>query len=244
MCPGESGSKRRVFRWSQEARQLVINYQRQPAKLVRFNSSPRKELIAKLMEISGYPREACRRFLLRQGLMEKRNYREWTTREQQKLVALIEDLPVQEAARILCRPPGSVRSMLHRLGLGSRQSREWFTVSLLARALHIGREEVRRWVERGWLKSRVVHTQSVNIQIVEADEFCAFIKNHGREAVSGRVSYEGLEFVRDYVFPRPHADLFSLRGTYKKQAKRAPPTTAEATVNRDIIKRNPGDRNA
>jgi hypothetical protein len=34
---------------------------------------------------------------------------------------------------------------------------------------------------------------------------------------SSRTSgYEGLAFVRDYVFPRSHADLLSVRGPYKK----------------------------
>jgi hypothetical protein len=32
---------------------------------------------------------------------------------------------------------------------------------------------------------------------------------------------EGLAFVRDYVFPRPHADLLSVRGSYEKGKKPA-----------------------
>lgn len=63
----------------------------------------------------------------------------------------MDDVPVEEAARVLRRPPASVRSMLRRLGLGVRQSREWFAVSLLAQALHISRDEVRKWIDRGWL---------------------------------------------------------------------------------------------
>jgi hypothetical protein len=147
---------------------------------------------------------------------EKRSYREWTTREQQRLIELMNDVPVAEAARVLRRPPASVRSMLHRLGLGVRQSREWFTVSLLAQALHIGRDEVRKWVDRGWLQCRFVQAQSVKVQIIDADDFCAFVKNYGREVIGNRLSYEGLAFVRDYVFPRSHADLLSVRGPYNK----------------------------
>ena len=139
--------------------------------------------------------------------------------EQQRLIELIEDVPIEEAARILHRPSASVRSMLHRLGLGVRQSREWFTVSLLAQALHIGRDEVRKWVDRGWLQCRVVQAQSVKVQIIDADDFCFFVKKHGREVVGNRLSYEGLVFVRDYVFPRPHTDLLSVRGPYNKEPK-------------------------
>jgi hypothetical protein len=168
------------------------------------------------VRISGNPREACLRFLRRHGVAEKRSYREWTTREQQRLIELMNDVPVEEAARVLRRPPASVRSMLHRLGLGVRQSREWFTISLLAQALHIGRDEVRKWVDRGWLQCRFVQAQSVKVQIIDADDFCAFVKNYGREVIGNRLSYEGLVFVRDYVFPRSHADLLSVRGPYNK----------------------------
>ena len=63
---------------------------------------------------------------------------------------------------------------------------------------------------------RVVQAQSVRVQIIHADDFCAFVKNYGREVIGNRLSYEGLAFVRDYVFPRSHADLLSLRGPYNK----------------------------
>jgi hypothetical protein len=36
--------------------------------------------------------------------------------------------------------------------------------------------------------------------------------------VGRRLSYEGLAFVRDHVFPRPHADPLSVRGPYNKKS--------------------------
>jgi hypothetical protein len=182
-------------------------------------NSGREQILSKLVQISGNPRDACLRFLRRLGVAEKRSYREWTTREQQRLIELMDDVPVEEAARILRRPPASVRSMLHRLGFGVRQRREWFTVSLLAQALHISRDEVRKWIDRGWLQCRVVQAQSVKVQIIDAEDFCSFVKNYGRVVIGNRLSYEGLAFVRDYVFPRSHADLLSVRGRYNKAAK-------------------------
>jgi hypothetical protein len=216
---GTGCSKRRTFHWSYEARKLVTDHRRQAEKTEVYRRVERKQLLSRLVQISGNPRDACLRFLRRLGVAEKRSYREWTISEQQRLIELIEDVPIEEAARILHRPPASVRSMLHRLGLGVRQSREWFTVSLLAQTLHIGRDEVRKWVDRGWLQCRVVQAQSVKVQIIDADDFCFFVKKHGREVVGNRLSYEGLVFVRDYVFPRPHTDLLSVRGPYNKEPK-------------------------
>jgi hypothetical protein len=46
---------------------------------------------------------------------------------------------------------------------------------------------------------------------------CQFAKEHGRAAVGRRLTYDALWFVQNYVFPPSHADLLSVRGTYKKQ---------------------------
>jgi len=211
--------KRRTFHWPDEARKLVADQSRRIEKIGNHRGSDKEQILSKLLQISGNPRDACLRFLRRLGVAEKRSYREWTTREQQRLVELMDEVPVEEAARLLRRPPASVRSMLHRLGLGVRQSREWFTISLLAQVLHISRDEVRKWVDRGWLQCRVIQAQSVTLQIIGADDFCAFVKDYGRQVIGNRLSYEGLAFVRDYVFPRSHSDLLSVRGPYKKAPK-------------------------
>lgn len=177
--------------------------------------------------MSGNPRGACLRFMRRLGHAPQRSYREWTTGEQRRLIELIEEVPIREAAKILRRSPPSIRSMLHRLGLGARQSKEWFTVSLLAQALHVSRSEVQRWIDRGWLECRVVQVQSVARKIIDAEDFCLFAKNHGRTVIGNRLSSEGLAFVRDYVFPRKHADLLSVRGPYEKEKKEKKPARGD-----------------
>jgi len=213
--------------------ELVAKYQkRAPA---RISSAERAQLVAKLAQMSGNPRDACLRFLRRLGVVEKRSYREWTKPEQQRLVELIDSVPVEEAARILRRPPASVRSMLHRLGLGVRQSREWFSLSLLAQALHISRDEVERWITRGWLQSRAVQTSGLKVRIIDPDDFCDFVKQHGRDVVGRRLTYEGLSFVRNYVLPPKHAEMFSVRGPYKKRTRAASETNGvESPLGADL----------
>ncbi|HKU24094.1 MAG TPA: hypothetical protein VJQ54_01415 [Candidatus Sulfotelmatobacter sp.] len=216
---GNGCGARRTYHWSDEAKRLVADQRQRIEQAGNHRGSHREQILSKLAQISGNPRDACLRFLRRHGVAEKRSYREWTTREQQRLVELIDDVPVEEAARVLRRPPASVRSMLHRLGLGVRQSREWFTVSLLAEALHISRAEVRKWIDRSWLQCRIVQARSVRVQIIDVEDFCSFVKVYGRQVIGNRLSYEGLAFVRDYVFPRSHADLLSVRGPYNKAPK-------------------------
>jgi hypothetical protein len=149
-CMRETDSfrKRRTFCWSKEARGLVRDYKARGGSSLGHNEPDWRILITTLTEIS---------------IARKRSYREWTKREQQRLLDLISSLPVEEAARILNRPPGSVRSMLHRLGIGGRTGREWFTKYSLSRALHTRPDEIQKWIERGRssprlaLKRRYIH---------------------------------------------------------------------------------------
>src|SRR5229473_4883078 len=227
MGEDEGVRKRRMFQWPKQARDLAKEY-KQRVIGQNLGQADRGVLVARLVEISGNPREACLRFLCPSGIAQRRSYREWTKPEQQRLLDLITTMPVDEAAKILRRPPGSVRSMLHRLGIGGRTGREWFTKFSLSRALHTRPDEVQKWIDLGWLKSRTLTTAGVKAQIIYADDFCEFVKQHGRDVVGRRLTYEALWFVQTYVFPPSHAELLSVRGTYSKRS--APDETDASTV--------------
>jgi hypothetical protein len=111
--------------------------------------------------------------------------------------------------------------MLHRLGVGGKTGREWFTKFSLSRALHTRPDEIQKWIDRGWLKSRSLTTAGTKANVIDPDDFCQFVRQHGHAVVSRRLTYEALWFVQHYVFPPSHADLLSVRGTYKKQAESA-----------------------
>jgi hypothetical protein len=210
--------KRRVFHWPNEARELAKNYRDCVNRDRSQNGTARRALVLKLVEVSGNPSDACSRFLRQLGVSGTRRYRAWTKPEQQRLLNLIASLPVQEAARVIGRATSSVRSMLHRLGVGAKRGREWFTKYTLAEALHIRHEEVQKWIDHGWLKSRSFPTSGLKMPVIDPDDFCKFFKEHGKEVVGRRLSYAGLWFVCNYVFPPKHADLLSVRESYKKPA--------------------------
>lgn len=234
--------KRRVFQWSKQARDLVREYKQRIIAGQHLGQAGRRILVARLVEISGNPREACLRFLRHSGIEQKRSYREWTKPEQRRLLDLITTVPVDEAAKILRRPAGSVRSMLHRLGIGGRTGREWFTKYSLSRALHTRPEEIQKWIDCGWLKSRALPSTGIQAKIIYADDFCQFVKEHGLAAVSRRLTYDALWFVQNYVFPPSHAELLSVRGTYKKHDGRDEMgETKESASDYDVDSKNEQD---
>jgi hypothetical protein len=178
-----------------------------------------KALVAKVAELSGNPRDACWRFVRQFGIREKQSYREWTIKEQQKLLDLIVSYPLHEVTVLLRRSPASIRSMLRRLGANGRMGQDWFTKYTLAEALHIRAEEVRKWIERGWLKCRIVQTGRLKKEIIDAADFCVFCKYHRAEIVGRRLNSDRLNFVQTFVFPPSHMELLPVREAKKEQAE-------------------------
>jgi hypothetical protein len=220
-----SSRRRRVFRWPSEATELVHKYEQQSRQGQQTEEADRRKLITRLAEVSGNPRDACIRFLQELGVYRKRGYSEWTKPEQQRLLDLITTMPVEDVAKVLRRPASSVRSMLHRLGMGGRGGREWFTKYSLSRALHTRPEEIQKWIDRGWLKARALPLAGAKANIIDPDDFCQFVKEYGHAAVSRRLTYEALWFVQNYVFPPSHAELLSVRRPYKKSDENLQPTS-------------------
>jgi len=173
----ECATTRRAFRWPGEAREIIRAYLSEIDER-RSIQSDLKALITRLVQVSGNPRDACWRFARQGGIASKQAYRPWTRKEQQKLLDLIAIHPVHEVTLLLRRSSASVRSMLQRLGATAKMGQDWFTKYTLAEALHVRADDVQKWIDRGWLTCRTAQTGRLTRQIIEADDFCAFCKEH------------------------------------------------------------------
>jgi hypothetical protein len=107
--------------------------------------------------------------------------------------------------------------MLHRLGANARMGKDWFTKHALAEALHVRADEVQKWIDRGWLKCRIVPDNGLRRELIEAEDFCEFCKQHDREIVGNRLNTDRLNFVQTFVFPSSHADLLPVRNAKKER---------------------------
>jgi hypothetical protein len=210
----------RNFLWPAAVRDMVAAYRKSEQSKIRggCRRTELKELITRMASVSGNPRSACWRFVRQSGLKSVRPYRQWTKPEQQRLLDLIAAHSLVEVCVLLRRRPASVRSMLHRLGASARMGQDWFTKHALAEALHVRAEEVQRWIDRGWLKCRLVGTDGLRRALIEAEDFCEFCKEHRGEIVGNRLNADRLNFVQTFVFPPSHADLLPVRSAKKEQA--------------------------
>src|ERR1700722_9895149 len=206
--------KRRTFRWPKETRDLIRAYE-QRSQLQEHSESDRRLLVTRLAEISGNPRDACLRFLREFGVKQKRLYREWTKPEQQRLMDLITTMPVEEAAKNLRRSAGSVRSMLHRLGIGGQTGREWFTNFSLSRALQTRPHQIQKWIDQGCSSPVLSPLRGRKPRLFMAMISASSLRSMvGLPSAALPMTHSGSS--RTMCFPS-HADLLSVRGTYKKQ---------------------------
>jgi hypothetical protein len=204
------GETRRGFRWSKAARDLV-------RANINATGKELSTLLAKLVEESGNPRWACRRFVRRMGVHAKRPQRFWTLKEQQRLLKLLDLHPVNEIAALMRRTTSSVWHMLRRLGANAQMGKDSFTTYTLALALHIRPEKVKEWITRGWLKAREVETGQGTRVIIDSEDFCEFCRQHTKDVVGNRLTKERLEFVYHFAFPPSHSELLPVRESKKER---------------------------
>jgi hypothetical protein len=135
--------------WSPEALALAAQ-----AKVLSGNKL--EQLVVRLQRNTGRPSEQCWRFVIQYGLKGRVANRRWADEEVDFVREEIVKRSVDEIAKKLGRTPKSVRSMLQRNRLGVREIRcDLFSLESLARALRVRKDEIRRWIEKGWLQATV-----------------------------------------------------------------------------------------
>ncbi len=202
---------RRTFRWSKEARDLVRSN-------LDAHGWQLTELVTRLTQLSGNPRDACQRFARQLGLHAKRDHREWTEQERQSLLRLINLHPVLEIATLMRRSKFSIYQMLLHMGANPTTRKDGFTKYSLAALLHIRAEEIQRWIDKGWLRARVEGTEKMPRTVITASAFTTFCKRHRKAVIGNRLNSARMEFVRTFVFAPSHAELLPVRDAKKEQA--------------------------
>ena len=77
---------------------------------------------------------------------------------------------------------------------------------------------MQKWIDRGWLKSRILATSGLKREVINAEDFCQFCKQHRSEIVGRRLNLDRLSFVQTFVFPPSHMELLAVREAKKEQA--------------------------
>ena len=66
--------------------------------------------------------------------------------------------------------------------------------------------------------SKVLPANGLKREVIDADEFCQFCKQHRSEIVGRRLNPDRLNFVQTFVFPPSHMELLAVREAKKERA--------------------------
>src|SRR5215468_2068028 len=210
---GNSGQRRkpRTFRWSRTARaEVAVNINAEGPQL--------RELVTKLAEISGNPRDACLRFARQLGLKAKQPYRRWTEEELKKLENELEVHKVRKVAIRLGRTPTQVYGMMHRLGISGKKLTDKISMYAVARALSKHPRVVRQWIQSGALEAENEGTERVPRWMICQENLQRFEKKHRRLIAASHVDRERLRFICGYIFPPSHENVLRTRESKKERA--------------------------
>lgn len=161
--------------WGPEAKALAVQAQVLP-------SSKLDQLVRRLQQQRGRPREACRRCVLQVGLKNREEHRRWTEAEIETLREKLYTHSVDETARMLHRTPNAIRCALRRNDLKVRDIRcDVMSVNAPARILRVRKAEIHTWIEKEWLQATTQLTGKRRTHVITPEAFRALYTHHLRD---------------------------------------------------------------
>jgi hypothetical protein len=138
-----------------------------------------EQLVMRLQRHSGRPKQECWRFVIQHGLKTTVDHRRWTEEEIEFVREALVKLTIEEIAKKLHRTPQAIRSMLVRNHLGIREIRcDRFSVESLALALRVQTEEIRLWIDQGWLQATISMQGKRRSYIITPEALTLLYKEH------------------------------------------------------------------
>lgn len=202
--------KPRIFKWSRTARQIIL------ANL-NASGSELRHLITEVSQITGNPRDACRRFAHQLGLKAKQNYRRWSKEDLAQMENDLEVHKVRKVAIRLGRTPNQVYGMMHRLGIsGKSKFTDRLTLYAVARGIHKHPRVVRQWIQSKALHAENEGTDQVPRWMISQEDLQRFQEKHHKLIKASHVDRARLKFMREYVFPS--RDDMGTRDSKKERA--------------------------
>jgi hypothetical protein len=202
--------KRRSFKWSARAREIVSD----GLKTHEFKLRP---VVTQLTEITGYPRSACRRFARRMGFKYRIPHRHWPAPDRQRLLEILDKYSVAEAAHRMRCTKASIYSLLRRLKFNSSSRKDFYSLRQAAAMLHIRKEQVDTWIKKGWLHATTVQGDKIKRTMIKPLELARFCREHREEIIGNRLHMERLNFLCEFLYPPDHNRLLGVRQSKKER---------------------------
>lgn len=204
--PSEGGLLRRSgsrYDWSPDAERLVRQKQRiHPSNLVQ-----------QLQPMTGYPLDACWRYVNRFGIKRPTQYQRWTGAAREKVLEMSEVRTVEEIARHFDVSTKAVYHVIARSGRRVSRRSEWFGLHATARYLTVKPARVRSWMASGMLNGVVETHGQINYTMISGAELAKFCKTYKSELLRQRIPEKRIQFILDYVIAAEMPDDYTARSS-------------------------------
>lgn len=147
----------------------------------------------------------------------KIRYKKWPATEQERLLELLDRNSIADVSRLLRCSRRSIYAVLHRLKIGADMRQDAFSKRRLAAVLHVRFCVVDSWIQKGWLRAKMIEIGHVKRTVIKPDDFVQFCLKYREAVIGNRLNLERLEFVYKYVFPPDHNYLLSVRESKKER---------------------------
>ena len=191
------------------------------------------QLVRRLQRQTGRKHQECWRFVIKHGIKAEVDYRYWHPEELDEARELLTKYSVEEVAKKLNRSPKALYNALHRRQLRVRELRcDCFSLGSLAHALHVGRAEVRSWIDLGWLEASIKKEGGRKSYQITPEALRNFYKHHLQDLLRRRIPNHSLfEAYVQYCFSPKHTtgeQLLDVRRDKRERAAFAAAQNGEA----------------
>ena len=170
-------------------------------------------LCEELMVLTGHDKEACWRYLKRQGIDRPGAGRRHTfdTSTAETIMDYVSEHGVKAAANRFHCEAKTLYNLIHRRGF-SHYGKDQMSLRQICLHLGVRYSKVRGWIEDGLLKAKKEETRTGKaLYSIDFDALQRFCKEHRGLLVTRRWSPQRMRFLEEYVFAPKHADLLRTR---------------------------------
>lgn len=83
--------------------------------------------------------------------------------------------------------------------------------------LHIRKEQVDKWIKKGWLHATMVQGNKIKRTMIKPLDLDRFCREHREEIIGNRLHMERLNFLCEFLYPPDHNRLLGVRQSKKER---------------------------
>jgi hypothetical protein len=116
---------------------------------------------------------------------------------------------------------------------GWSSRKDFYSLRQVAAILHIRKEQVDKWIKKGWLQATTVQGNKIRRTMIKPLDLARFCREHKEEIIGNRLHLERLNFLSEFLYPPDHNHLLGVRQSKKERDTVGQPDREESGEDRE-----------